>query len=122
MALIVTPTGRVLRRSVEPDALPEVFAAQFSLSHLAWLITYPIAGWAGTHLGFTLTWSILAALAAAGLVAAWALWPREAEVDAEAREVEVFTHAPFGDTPLGHETESAVGTLAACQCTCVRPV
>ena len=27
MALIVTLTGRVLRRSVEPDALPEVFAA-----------------------------------------------------------------------------------------------
>jgi predicted MFS family arabinose efflux permease len=39
MALIVTPTGRVLRRSVDPDALPEVFAAQFSLSHVAWLIT-----------------------------------------------------------------------------------
>ena len=81
MALIVTPTGRVLRRSVEPDALPGVFAAQFSLSHVAWLITYPIAGWAGTNLGFTLTWSILAALAAAGSVAAWGLWPREAEVE-----------------------------------------
>ena len=51
MALIVTPTGRVLRRSVDPDALPEVFAAQFSLSHVAWLITYPIAGWIGTIWG-----------------------------------------------------------------------
>ena len=122
MALIVTPTGRVLRRSVEPGALPEVFAAQFSLSHVAWLITYPIAGWAGTHLGFTLTWSILAALAAAGLVAALAMWPREAEVKAEVRELEILANASFGDTLLGDQTQSTAGTLAACQCTCVRPL
>jgi MFS family permease len=122
MALIVTPTGRVLRRSVEPGALPEVFAAQFSLSHVAWLITYPIAGWAGTHLGFTLTWSILAALAAAGLVAALAMWPREAEVEAGVRELEILANASFGDTLLGDQTQSTAGTLAACQCTCVRPL
>ncbi len=124
MALIVTPTGRVLRRSVDPDALPEVFAAQFSLSHVAWLITYPIAGWIGTISGFTLTWSILAGLAAIGSVAAMALWPREAEVDAAARDrpLGVFASASFGDTPLGDETRSAAGTLAACQCTCVRTV
>ena len=99
MALIVTPTGRVLRRSVEPDALPEVFAAQFSLSHLAWLITYPVAGLAGTNLGFTLTWSILAALAAVGSIAGLALWPREAEVEAEDRELEVFEPTPPSATP-----------------------
>jgi predicted MFS family arabinose efflux permease len=120
MALIVTPTGRVLRRSVEPEALPEVFAAQFSLSHLAWLITYPIAGWIGATSGFTLTWSILGALTVAGSVAALALWPREAEP--EAREDEVIAHASFGDTLVGDETQSAAGTLAAGQCTCVRPV
>ena len=57
-----------------------------------------------------------------GSVAALALWPREAEVEAEVREVEVFANASFGDTLLGSETESAEGTLAACQCTCVRPV
>jgi hypothetical protein len=121
MALIVTPTGRVLRRSVEPEALPEVFAAQFSLSHLAWLITYPIAGWIGTTSGFTVTWAILATLAAAGSIAAFALWPREAEVEA-ARGVEVVAHASFGETLLGDETQSAAGTLAAGQCACVRPV
>ncbi|MCF2533149.1 MFS transporter [Yinghuangia soli] len=77
MALIVTPTGSVLRASVAPNAVPEVFAAQFSLSHLAWLITYPIAGWLGTNAGFTVTWSLLAGLAAAGTVAALLLWPRQ---------------------------------------------
>lgn len=76
MALVVTPTGRVLRGSVEASGIPEVFAAQFSLSHLAWLITYPIAGWLGTLAGVTTTWSILAFLAAAGTIAALALWSR----------------------------------------------
>jgi len=122
MALIVTPTGGVLRRSVEPGALPEVFAAQFSLSHVAWLITYPIAGWVGTDSGITLTWSILAALAAAGSVAALALWPREARVEAEVRESEFFAHASFGGTLRRDQTQSTAGTLAASQCSCVRPV
>ncbi|WTW98938.1 MFS transporter [Streptomycetaceae bacterium NBC_01309] len=76
MALIVTPTGSVLRASVAPNAVPEVFAAQFSLSHLAWLVTYPIAGWLGTSAGFTVTWSVLAGLAGVGTVAALLLWPR----------------------------------------------
>ncbi|MFD5563489.1 MFS transporter [Kitasatospora griseola] len=76
MALIITPTGKVLRASVGRNAIPEVFAAQFSLSHLAWLITYPIAGRLGTIAGFPLTWTVLAALAAAGAGGALALWPR----------------------------------------------
>ncbi|MGW0660578.1 MFS transporter [Streptodolium elevatio] len=76
MALVVTPTGAVLRASVAPNAVPGVFAAQFSLSHLAWLVTYPIAGWLGTSAGFTLTWSVLAGLAGTGAVAALLLWPR----------------------------------------------
>ncbi|MEV0322432.1 MFS transporter [Streptomyces sp. NPDC050658] len=76
MALIVTPTGNVLRASVAPQAIPAAFAAQFSLSHLAWLITYPIAGWLGTNAGYPLTWSVLAVLATAGAVGALRLWPR----------------------------------------------
>ena len=120
MALIVTPSGRVLRRSVKPDALPEVFAAQFSLSHLAWLVTYPIAGWLGTSAGFTAAWSILLVLTAVGSVAALLLWPEEA--DADTRAVEVSANASFGDTLVGDEAQSAAGILAACQCSSVRPV
>ncbi|MFF8375809.1 MFS transporter [Streptomyces sp. NPDC015661] len=76
MALIITPTGKVLRASVGRDAIPETFAAQFSLSHLAWLITYPIAGWLGSNGGFAVTWSVLAVLAGAGTASALLLWPR----------------------------------------------
>ncbi|MEW1699599.1 MULTISPECIES: MFS transporter [unclassified Streptomyces] len=76
MALVITPTGGVLRGSVGPEAVPGAFAAQFSLSHLAWLVTYPVAGWLGTEAGFTPAWSVLAFLAGAGAVAALLLWPR----------------------------------------------
>lgn len=108
MAMIVTPTGKVLRRSVDPAGIPEVFAAQFSLSHLAWLVTYPIAGWVGSSAGFAVTWSILAALAAVGAVAGFALWPREtvAELPVQA----------------AYETTRGECTLAATQCACARPV
>ncbi|WP_436702055.1 MFS transporter [Nocardioides sp. BYT-33-1] len=132
MALIVTPTGRVLRRSATPDALPTLFAAQFSLSHLAWLVTYPVAGWIGTGVGLAAAWSILLVLAASGAVAARLLWaPR-------ARPVVVPDGVPAEATPGGRvprepalagagrarvvEAEAAQGTLAAAQCTCVRTV
>ncbi|WP_445398122.1 MFS transporter [Streptomyces sp. LE64] len=75
-ALVITPTGKVLRSSVARTAIPGAFAAQFSLSHLAWLITYPVAGWLGTTAGLAPAWSVLTALAGAGAVAALLLWPR----------------------------------------------
>lgn len=123
MALIVTPTGRVLRRSATPDALPKLFAAQFSLSHLAWLVTYPVAGWVGTRVGLTTAWSILLVLAAAGAVAARLLWTRPVVVR-EGVPVESAPREPalVGAGRAWAEAEAAQGTLAAAQCTCVRTV
>jgi predicted MFS family arabinose efflux permease len=54
-----TPTGRLLRRSAIPEDRPAAFAAQFSLSHAAWLVTYPLAGWLGASLGMPVTLAIL---------------------------------------------------------------
>ncbi|WP_280233609.1 MFS transporter [Nocardia cyriacigeorgica] len=75
-AAVLTPTGQVLRRSSRAADRPALFAAQFSLSHVAWLIAYPIAGWLTTAAGFTATWATLAVLAAAGLTVALRAWPR----------------------------------------------
>lgn len=83
-AAILTPTGQVLRRSSRPADRPALFAAQFSLSHLAWLLTYPIAGWLTTAAGFTTTWMVLAVLAVAGIAVALRMWPRH--------DPEVLTH------------------------------
>jgi hypothetical protein len=70
--MLITPTGRLLPRcSHDGDGLA-LFAAQFSLSHAWWLITYPLAGWLGARVGFPLLMVIHAAItmAAVGL-AAW---------------------------------------------------
>ena len=120
MALIVTPTGRVIRGSVTKPALPAAFAAQFSLSHLAWLVTYPIAGWIGTAFGFSIAWSVLAALAIIGAIAARMLWPREQPT--EVGEAPGAASEALSDPVLRDEVEAAEGTLAACQCACVRTV
>ncbi|MFC7220898.1 MFS transporter [Streptomyces polyrhachis] len=97
MALVITPTGAVLRASVARSAIPEAFAAQFSLSHLAWLITYPIAGRLGTGAGFTLAWSVLAVLAAAGATAALLLWPRHDGRETVTSPVTAARHVPTTD-------------------------
>ncbi|MFI1238378.1 MFS transporter [Nocardia salmonicida] len=82
-ALVLTPTGRVLRRSARAQDRPALFAAQFSLSHLAWLITYPITGWLATTAGFTATWATLAVIAGLGATAAIRLWPRHDPAEIE---------------------------------------
>ncbi|CAL9657991.1 hypothetical protein SUDANB105_06882 [Streptomyces sp. enrichment culture] len=97
MALIVTPTGKVIRASVGRNAIPEAFAAQFSLSHLAWLITYPVAGWLGTSAGFTVAWSVLAVLAGAGAISALLLWPRHDGRGTVTRPATPALHAPGKD-------------------------
>ncbi|MBC7441114.1 MAG: MFS transporter [Ramlibacter sp.] len=69
-ALILTPSARLLRRYSDETNRPAVFAAQFSLSHACFIITYPLAGILGATLGLTPTALILAALAVvAGIVA-----------------------------------------------------
>ncbi|NKX43445.1 MFS transporter [Roseicyclus persicicus] len=72
---ILTPSGRLLRRSSHAEDRPALFAAQFALSHACWLVTYPLAGWAGGLLGMGGTLLVLGGVGAGGVVAALRLWP-----------------------------------------------
>tara|TARA_B110000238_G_scaffold175799_1_gene196382 strand:- start:356 stop:1696 length:1341 start_codon:yes stop_codon:yes gene_type:complete len=74
-SLINTPTGRLLRRSSAKEDRPAYFAAQFSLSHACWLITYPLAGWFGASIGITGTFYVLAGIVALGFILAMFVWP-----------------------------------------------
>ncbi|KQP40350.1 MFS transporter [Methylobacterium sp. Leaf106] len=74
-AAVQTPTGRLLRRSATPEDRPAVFAAQFALSHAAWLLTYPLAGWLSPSVGMPSTLAILGAVTLAGVATAARLWP-----------------------------------------------
>jgi hypothetical protein len=74
---VLTPSGRLLRRSAHAEDRPALFAAQFALSHACWLVTYPLSGWLMTRFGPVVALGVLAALAGAGIVAALRFWPRE---------------------------------------------
>ncbi|KAE9632832.1 MFS transporter [Parasedimentitalea maritima] len=76
---ILTPSGRLLRRSAQPADRPAIFAAQFTLSHGCWLVTYPMSGWLMSKYGIVISLWGLAVLGLAGLVFAWQQWPAQAE-------------------------------------------
>ena len=72
---LVTPGGRLIRRSAHDADLPAVFAAQFSLSHVCWLLAYPLAGWLGARLGLGAAFIALSCVALVGLSVAMRRWP-----------------------------------------------
>jgi len=74
--LVLTPSGRLLRRSAHAGDRPALFAAQFALSHACWLVTYPLAGGLGAAIGLEPTFLMLALLAIGGLGAAAVSWPQ----------------------------------------------
>ena len=74
---VLTPSGRLLRRSAHAEDRPALFAAQFALSHACWLVTYPLSGWLMTQFGPVAALGVLAALAGGGALAALRLWPKE---------------------------------------------
>jgi H+ antiporter protein len=76
-----TPSGRLIRRSAHAEDRPALFAAHFALSHAAWLVTYPLAGWLGAEVGLHVTAIVLAVIATAGLAAAALLWPRSSDTE-----------------------------------------
>ncbi|MFJ9611956.1 MFS transporter [Kitasatospora sp. NPDC101176] len=90
---ILTPGGRLIRRSATDADLPAAFAAQFSLSHGCWLLTYPLAGWLAAGAGLPATAVTLGLLALAGAVGAAALWP--------AHDPDALDHL-HTDLPAGH--------------------
>lgn len=79
---ILTPSARLLRRNSREQTRPAVFAAQFSLSHACFLITYPLAGILGAAIGLPAVALVLVAIGAIGAILALVTWrvaPQSAE-------------------------------------------
>lgn len=74
---ILTPSGRLLRRSAPAEDRPAIFAAQFTLSHGCWLVTYPLSGWLMSQYGTGPALWGLTALGVAGLLYALQQWPAQ---------------------------------------------
>ena len=101
---ILTPSGRLLRRSAHADDRPSVFAAQFALSHACWLVTYPLAGWAGYALGLPVAMIILGVLALCGAVVSLFLWPAGSVKEIAHRHPDLPSDHPHFKQYHGHGT------------------
>ncbi|WP_343282023.1 MFS transporter [Micrococcus sp. 2A] len=71
---VLTPSARLLRRGSTEQDRPAVFAAQFSLSHACFLLTYPLAGILGASLGLPAVGLVLVGIGALGLAFAAVSW------------------------------------------------
>jgi hypothetical protein len=74
-SMVLTPTGRLIREAAPPAERTAAFAAQFSLSHSCWLLTYPLAGWLGATVGLLPSVGALGVIALAAGVVAGRMWP-----------------------------------------------
>ncbi|WP_088347063.1 MULTISPECIES: MFS transporter [Rhodomicrobium] len=92
-AMVVTPAGRLLRRSARDADRPALFAAQFALSHACWLVTYPMAGWLGAIVGLPLTLIAHAGVVLFASALALRLWP--------ANDPDIVEHV-HADLPPSH--------------------
>ncbi len=74
---ILTPAGRLLRRSSDATQRPGLFAAQFALSHACWLLTYPLAGWLGAAFGIPAAFLGMGLISAAAVALSFIFWPEQ---------------------------------------------
>lgn len=93
-AMSITPSGRLLKRSANSEDRPALFAAQFALSHICWLICYPLVGQLGAEVSMTAAFAAMAVIAGIGFVVALAVWP--------ANDPDVVPHG-HEDLPRDHE-------------------
>lgn len=77
-SMVLTPAGRLVRRAAPDEDRTAAFAAQFSLSHACWLLTYPLAGWLGAAAGLEPAVLVLGAVTLVAALGAVRLWPARA--------------------------------------------
>ncbi|NLS09837.1 MFS transporter [Nesterenkonia sp. MY13] len=78
---ILTPSARLLRRGSSEENRPAVFAAQFSLSHACFLITYPLAGVLGAAIGLSAVALVLVGIGVLGSIVATTAWRPASRVE-----------------------------------------
>lgn len=105
-SFIQTPSSLLITRSCHEEDRPALFAAQFALSHSAWLLAYPLAGNLGALVGLPKTFLLMAVLAAVATALAYHLWPVNDPQEIEhVHRAEEHEHA-YGDC-LHHGPDAA---------------
>jgi len=77
LSLIQTPSGRIVNASAKSSDRSSYFSAQFALSHLCWLITYPVVGHLVLYFGFGFSAAFLACIILMCFIFSILFWPDE---------------------------------------------
>ena len=98
-----TPIGLLLRQSSNEEDRAAVFSAHFSLSHLAWMLTYPLAGWLVLGVGLSMTFTLLSLLALSAISLAVKLWPTHDPVElVHTHQTQQHSHSHTQDAHHAH--------------------
>jgi predicted MFS family arabinose efflux permease len=110
LSMVQTPAGRLVNRSAAPADRPAYFSAQFALSHVCWLLFYPLAGQLATGIGIEATARVMAAGAGVFTIAAALLWPSETtEPMPHVHEEALHDHEHVHDEHHDHDHEGWEG-------------
>lgn len=71
---IMTPSGRLLKRSAHDEDRQSVFTAHFALSHACWLVAYPLTGWLATQVSHTFALAFMGTIALGSTLIGRHLW------------------------------------------------
>ncbi|MEM8870377.1 MAG: MFS transporter, partial [Pseudomonadota bacterium] len=90
---------------------PALFAAQFALSHAAWLVAYPFAGYLGAWIGLSSTFLLMAAVTACATGLAHWQWPADDPSEIEHPHPAMEHQHAYGDA-LHHGPQGAMHAQA----------
>lgn len=110
-SLIQTPVGLLITRSCHEEDRPALFAAQFALSHAAWLVAYPFAGYLGAWIGLSSTFLLMAAVTACATGLAHWQWPADDPSEIEHPHPAMEHQHAYGDA-LHHGPQGAMHAQA----------
>ena len=74
-SLVQTPAGRVVNRSSAIADRDAYYSAQFALTHLCWLVAYPVVGYLGEYAGIETTGLLVGVIVLGAAVLGYRLWP-----------------------------------------------
>lgn len=108
-SLVLTTAGRLVIRSCRKADRSAYFSANFALSHLMWLLCYPLAGWWGSH-GVDTAAMGLGLVGLLGLLLALWRWPVKDVERLAHHHVEMdHQHPHYHDEHHQHEHEGWEG-------------
>ncbi len=103
LSLSQIPAGKIVNMSANPNDRTAYFSAQFSLSHMCWLIGYLAAGQLVYIFGFSFTAIFFACIVSICLIYSVLFWPNEAEENILIHTHKSLTHQHTHDHDDHHQ-------------------